>query len=182
MKLDLGRKRTDAHQCYTGFQRKAGSFDAFIDRTPDAVLVQEADFERADEGTWMGHGVIEHIALKYKHLPVWILALEEHGAQVKKANIMYVSYMEEDAGVYAAKAAVRIAHALIFDEPYNMDDDIQNLREIREDTVLGSVPVALLMKLQKEAYHIRLNKHSLVQLGYGVHQKRIRGHHCQHYR
>jgi hypothetical protein len=29
--------------------------------------------------------------------------------------------MEEDAGVYAAKAAVRIAHALIFEEAYDLD-------------------------------------------------------------
>ncbi|MFM6924312.1 MAG: cyanophycin synthetase, partial [Ferruginibacter sp.] len=83
--------------------------------------------------------------------------------------------MEEDAGIYAAKAAVRIAHALIFEEAYDMDEDIQRLREIREDTRLGPSTGCIVDEAAKRGIpYIRLNKHSLVQLGYGVHQKRIR--------
>ena len=57
----------------------------------------------------------------------------------EKEGLYYVifDYMEEDAGVYAAKAAVRIAEALVDGTEYNLEEDIQQMREIREDTRLG---------------------------------------------
>jgi len=83
--------------------------------------------------------------------------------------------MEEDAGVYAAKASVAIAEALIDDKPYDLAADIQRLREIREDTRLGPSTGCIVDEAAKRGIpYIRLNKHSLVQLGYGVNQKRIR--------
>ena len=56
-----------------------------------------------------------------------------------------------------------------------MDRDIQQLREIREDTRLGPSTGSIVDEAVKRGIpYIRLNKQSLVQLGYGVHQKRIR--------
>src|SRR5690606_19981878 len=83
--------------------------------------------------------------------------------------------IEEDAGVYAAKAAVRIAEALIAGEEYDLEADIQAMREIREDTRLGPSTGSIVDEAAKRGIpYIRLNKQSLVQLGYGVNQKRIR--------
>src|SRR4029078_5037452 len=85
------------------------------------------------------------------------------------------SYIEEDAGVYAAKAAVRIAQALIAGEEYDLADDIHNMRVIREDTRMGPSTGCIVEEAAKRGIpFIRLNKQSLVQLGYGVNQKRIR--------
>src|SRR5206468_12553729 len=79
------------------------------------------------------------------------------------------------AGVYAAKAAVRIAQALVDGTEYDVADDIQRLREIREDTRLGPSTGCIVDEAAKRGIpFIRLNRQSLVQLGYGVHQKRIR--------
>jgi cyanophycin synthetase len=84
-------------------------------------------------------------------------------------------YIEEDAGIYAARAAVRIAQALVNNEAYDLDADIQHMREIREDTRLGPSTGCIVDEAAKRGIpFIRLNKQSLVQLGYGVHQKRIR--------
>ncbi len=53
--------------------------------------------------------------------------------------------------------------------------DIQEMREIREDTRLGPSTGCIVDEAAKRGIpYIRLNKQSLVQLGYGVHQKRIR--------
>jgi cyanophycin synthetase len=83
--------------------------------------------------------------------------------------------MEEDAGIYAAKASVRIALALINNKDYDLEDDIHKLRELREETRLGPSTGSIVEEAAKRNIpYIRLNKHSLVQLGYGVHQKRIR--------
>ena len=95
----------------------------------------------------------------------------------EREGIYYVifDYIEEDAGTYAAKAAVRIAQALVNNQSYDLDADIQYMREIREDTRLGPSTGCIVDEAAKRGIpFIRLNKQSLVQLGYGVHQKRIR--------
>lgn len=134
-------------------------------------------FHRVDEGTWMGH-VIEHIALEIQTLAGMDTGFgRTRTPEGEKPGIYYVvfSYMEEDAGVYAARASVRIAQALVDGVDYDLAPDIQTMREIREDTRLGPSTGCIVDEAVKRGIpYIRLNKHSLVQLGYGVNQKRIR--------
>jgi cyanophycin synthetase len=132
-------------------------------------------FARVDEGTWMGH-VIEHIALE-----IQTLAGMETGygrtRQTKTSGIYNVvfSYLEEKAGVYAAEASVRIAQALIDNVEYNLDRDIQHLRELRESERLGPSTGSIVDEaISRHIPWIRLNKSSLVQLGYGKNQVRFR--------
>ena len=132
-------------------------------------------FHRVAEGTWMGH-VIEHIALEIQTLAGMDTGFgRTRGTGNTGEYYVVFSYMEEDAGVYAAKASVKIAQALTDGVEYNLDADIQAMREIREDTRLGPSTGSIVEEAAKRGIpFIRLNKHSLVQLGYGVHQKRIR--------
>ncbi len=133
-------------------------------------------FQRIEEGTWMGH-VIEHIALELQTMAGMNCGFGRTRGASEKEGVYYVvfSYMEEDAGVYAAKAAVRIAQSLVDVTAYNLEEDIQKLREIREDTRLGPSTGCIVDEAAKRGIpYIRLNKQSLVQLGYGVNQKRIR--------
>jgi cyanophycin synthetase len=132
-------------------------------------------FMRVDEGTWMGH-VIEHIALEMQTLAGMDCGFgRTRGTGQEGEYYVVFSYMEEDAGVFAAKAAVRVARALTDDVEYDLNADIQALREIREDTRLGPSTGCIVEEAAKRNIpYIRLNKQSLVQLGYGIHQKRIR--------
>lgn len=175
MKLDLEEKEQMPTNAIPGFRERLEALMPSLIEHRCSVGTRGGFFERVDEGTWMGH-VIEHIALEIQTLAGMDTGFgRTRGTGKEGEYYVCFSYMEEDAGVYAAKAAVRIAHALIFDEPYNMDDDIQNLREIREDTRLGPSTGCIVDEAAKRGIpYIRLNKHSLVQLGYGVHQKRIR--------
>ena len=130
---------------------------------------------RVREGTWMGH-VIEHIALELQTLAGMDTGFgRTRGTGIEGEYYVVFSYMEEDAGVYAAKAAVKITQALADDIVYDLAEDIQQLREIREDTRLGPSTGCIVDEAMKRGIpYIRLNKQSLVQLGYGVNQKRIR--------
>lgn len=134
-------------------------------------------FQRVEEGTWMGH-VIEHVALELQTLAGMDTGFgRTRTPEGEKPGVYYVvfSYMEEDAGLYAARAAVRIAQALVDAVDYDLAEDIQKLREIREDTRLGPSTGCIVDEAAKRGIpYIRLNKQSLVQLGYGVNQKRIR--------
>ncbi len=175
MKLDLEEKEKMPTNAIPGFRERLESMIPSLIEHRCSVGKPGGFFERVDEGTWMGH-VIEHIALEIQTLAGMDTGFgRTRGTGKDGEYYVCFSYMEEDAGIYAAKAAVKIAHALIFEEPYDLDTDIQQLREIREDTRLGPSTGCIVDEAAKRGIpYIRLNKHSLVQLGYGVHQKRIR--------
>jgi cyanophycin synthetase len=131
-------------------------------------------FHRVKEGTWMGH-VIEHIALEIQTLAGMDVGFgrTRGTGELGIYNVVF-AYMEEKAGIYAAKAAVRICEAIAAGTDYDLDDDIQTMREIREDERLGPSTGSIVEEAQaRNIPWIRLNRHSLVQLGFGVNQKRI---------
>ncbi len=175
MKLDLEEKEKMPTNSIPGFRERLEAMIPSLIEHRCSVGTPGGFFERVEEGTWMGH-VIEHIALEIQTLAGMDTGFgRTRGTGKDGEYYVCFSYMEEDAGIYAAKAAVRIAHALIFEEEYDMDEDIQRMREIREDTRLGPSTGCIVDEAAKRGIpFIRLNKHSLVQLGYGVHQKRIR--------
>ena len=131
-------------------------------------------FMRVDEGTWMGH-IIEHIALEVQTLAGMDTGFGRTRGYGEKGvyNVVF-SYIEESVGRYAAKMAVRICEALIAGEDYDMTEDIQQMRELREAERLGPSTGSIVEEAQSRGIPwIRLNKYSLCQLGYGANQKRI---------
>lgn len=130
---------------------------------------------RVEEGTWMGH-VIEHIALEIQTLAGMDTGFGRT-RQTKTEGIYNVvfSYLEEKAGVFAAESAVRIAEALIEGREYDLEADIQRMRELRENERLGPSTGSIVDEaIARDIPWIRLNKSSLVQLGYGKNQVRFR--------
>ena len=136
--------------------------------------VEGGFFTRVKEGTWMGH-VIEHIALELQTLAGMDTGFGRTRETTEKGVYHVVfSYHEAKAGIYTAKAAVKIAQALADKIPYSLADDIQSLREIRENERLGPSTGSIVEEaIRRKIPYIRLNRHSLVQLGYGVNQCRV---------
>ncbi len=131
-------------------------------------------FSRIDRGTWMGH-VIEHIALEIQTLA----GMETGFGRTRETktpgtyNVVF-SYTEENVGLYAAEASVRIAEALIAGTEYHIEADIQKMREIRERVRLGPSTGSIVEEaVARDIPWIRLGTNSLVQLGYGVNQMRF---------
>lgn len=131
-------------------------------------------FQRLDEGTWMGH-IIEHIALELQTLAGMDVGFGRTRSYGEPGVYSVVfDYMEEKVGKYTAEAAVRICQALIDGREYDMSEDIQTMREMREAERLGPSTGSIIEEAEKRGIPwIRLNKYSLCQLGYGANQKRI---------
>jgi cyanophycin synthetase len=132
-------------------------------------------FQRVIAGTWMGH-VIEHIALEIQSLA----GMDTGFGRTRETktpgvyNVVF-TYLEEKVGIYAAEASVRIAEALIAGSDYDLEHDIQQMREIREATRLGPSTGSIVEEaIARDIPWIRLNNQSLVQLGYGKNQVRFR--------
>jgi len=131
-------------------------------------------FERIERGTWMGH-VIEHIALEIQTLA----GMDTGFGRTRETktpgtyNVVF-SYLEENVGLYAAEASVRIAEALISGAEYDLDNDLQSMRKIRERDRLGPSTGSIVEEaVARDIPWIRLGSNSLVQLGYGVNQMRF---------
>jgi cyanophycin synthetase len=131
-------------------------------------------FNRVKEGTWMGH-VIEHIALEIQSLAGMEVGFgRTRGFGEEGVYSVVFSYIEENAGIYAAKAAVKIAEALTNNTPYDLESDLQEMRELREAQRLGPSTGSIIDEaVSRGMPWIRLNKYSLCQIGYGINQKRI---------
>jgi cyanophycin synthetase len=131
---------------------------------------------RLREGTWAGH-VAEHIALQLQR---------EAGTEVGRGktrgtgepgryHVVY-SYQEEAVGLAAGRLAVRLVNHLVEAEPgLDFAAELERLILLAERAAFGPSTQAILDEAAlRDIPFIRLNEQSLVQLGHGIHQKRIR--------
>jgi cyanophycin synthetase len=133
--------------------------------------------ERLDEGTWLGH-VTEHVALQLQ---------QEVGQDMRRGktrqvkglrghyNVIY-GYVDEQVGLAAGRLAARIVNHLVETDPdFNFEHELERFIVRAERTAFGPSTQAILDEaMSRDIPWIRLNEHSLVQLGQGVHQKRVR--------
>jgi len=165
-------------------ERPTDKIDGFKERLEDLLptLIEHrcsegcrgGFFQRVERGTWMGH-VIEHIALEIQTLAGMDVGFGRT-RETKTPGVYNVvfNYLEEKVGVYSAKAAVKIAEALINGEKYDLTDDIQKMKEIREDVRLGPSTGSIVEEaVSRDIPFLRLGRNSLIQLGAGVNQMRF---------
>ncbi|RIK47245.1 MAG: cyanophycin synthetase [Chloroflexi bacterium] len=133
--------------------------------------------ERMRDGTWMGH-VLEHVALEMQ-----TLAGSDVGRGLTRStetrgiyNVIY-QYVQPDLGMAAGQAATRLLNWLIYrDDPsFSFSAEMERVTRLAERLAYGPSTKALVDEAERRDIPvIRLDpRRSLVQLGYGVHQKRI---------
>jgi cyanophycin synthetase len=134
---------------------------------------------RLKEGTWAGH-IAEHIALELQNLAGTNVrhgktrSTGEHG----QYNVIY-EYREENVGIEAGRIAVALINHLVApnDAKYTIDliAELERLILLAERQAFGPSTQAIIDEaVSRDIPYIRLDRHSLVQLGQGVHQQRIR--------
>lgn len=179
MRLDIGDYEDKPTDTIEGFTER------MMELTPGLIVhgcsyKEEGGFKRrVEEGTWAGH-VIEHFALELQTLAGMDTGYGRTRETGERGvyNVVY-SYMEEEVGRYAGRAGVQlfldIAEGKELKEiKETIDHHVQKMREIREDVRFGPSTGALVEEAEtRNIPYIRLNDQSLVQLGYGVYQKRI---------
>jgi cyanophycin synthetase len=132
--------------------------------------------ERLKEGTWLGH-VAEHTALQLQ---------QEAGHDIRRGktrgtgvrgqyNVIY-GYVDESVGLAAGALAVRLINHLVQPDPdFDFAAELERFLVQAERTAFGPSTQAILDEaVSRDIPWLRLNQYSLVQLGQGVHQRRIR--------
>jgi cyanophycin synthetase len=174
MRLDLEEMEEQPSNKIEGFAERLKTLFPTMYSHRCSPGVPGGFFHRVEEGTWMGH-IIEHIALEIQSLAGMNCGFGRTRETSKPGvyNVVF-NYWEAKAGVFAANSAVAICEALIKGEPYQLEEDIQRLRELREEERLGPSTGSIVEEaIKRNIPYIRLNRRSLVQLGYGINQKRI---------
>ena len=132
---------------------------------------------RVREGTYMGH-IVEHVALELQTLagmPVGFGRTRETSI----AGIYHVvfQYLDEQAGRYAGRAAVRLCSSIVETGRYPLEElekDIDDLRKLWAEAALGPSTETIVREAESRGIPwFPLRTRAMIQLGQGVYQKRI---------
>ncbi|HWJ28125.1 MAG TPA: hypothetical protein VNS32_16390, partial [Flavisolibacter sp.] len=119
MKLDLEELEYRPTDSIPGFKERIQQLLPSLYEHQCSEGVPGGFFTRVERGTWMGH-VIEHIALEIQKLAGMETGFgRTRGAGLEGVYYVVFAYAEEEAGKYAASAAVQIADALIKGTAYD---------------------------------------------------------------
>ncbi len=179
MRLDIGAYEKKPSNKLKGFYERMIEVMPSLEAHGCSYGEPGGFLKRVTEGTWAGH-IIEHFALELQTLAGMDTGYGRTRETGEKGiyNVVF-SYHEEEVGRYAAKVAIRIFLGLAENKPLDeirqdIANDVQRMREIREDVRFGPSTGSLVEEaVHRNIPYIRLNDQSLVQLGYGVYQKRI---------
>lgn len=132
---------------------------------------------RVREGTMMGH-VVEHVALELQDLALMHVGFGRT-RETSTSGIYQVvfEYLNEEAGRYAGRAAVRLCQSIVDRGRYpkaELEQDLQDLKDLWRDAALGPSTETLIKEAEKRGIPwMQLGARFLIQLGYGVNQKRV---------
>ncbi|MCA2720143.1 cyanophycin synthetase [Microcystis sp. M169S2] len=160
-----------------------GFYEGLIDVLPSLVEhycspgYRGGFFERVRTGTYMGH-IIEHIALELQELAGTPVGFgRTRGTSTPGVYNVVFEYVEEQAGRYAGRAAVRLCQSIVDTGTYPKEElaqDLADLRDLCNNASLGPSTETIVKEAQaRNIPWLLLSARAMVQLGYGVHQKRI---------
>jgi len=160
----------------------AGFNEALLDLLPglrdhSCSLGRPGGFvERLEDGTWLGH-VAEHVAIALqRETGAHVYRGKTRGAaETGTYNVIY-GYGEERVGLQAGNLAVRLVNHLVEADPsFDFLAELEALILLAERRAFGPSTQALVDEaVGRDIPFIRLNEQSLVQLGQGRYQRRIR--------
>ncbi len=132
---------------------------------------------RVREGTMMGH-IVEHVALELQSLA----GMDAGFGRTRETSTPGVyqvvfEYVNEEAGRYAGRAAVRLCQSIVDRGRYpqaELEQDLLDLKDFWRDASLGPSTESLVKEAQKRNIPwMQLGARFLIQFGYGVNQKRM---------
>ncbi len=179
MRLDIGEWEDRPSNKIKGFYKRMNEVLPTLFSHGCSYGEDGGFLKRVKKGTWAGH-IIEHFALELQSLSGMEVGYGRTRETDEKGiyNVVF-AYHEEEVGRFAARAAVRLFLDLadskkIAEIKAELEKEIQEMREIREVVRFGPSTGSIVEEAEsRDIPFIRLNDQSLVQLGYGVFQKRI---------
>ncbi|HYW15118.1 MAG TPA: cyanophycin synthetase [Allosphingosinicella sp.] len=191
IQLDLGQLEEWPSNRIAGFTDGLLRLLPGVGRHGCSLRVRGGFERRLREGTWLGH-IAEHVALELQTL-AGSRATRGKTRSVKNRpgvyNVMF-AYNEEKVGLMAGRVALELVHSLLpvdlqniggldrifpLDVEFDLDRRLDALKRMVRRKALGPSTKALVDEAERRGIPVmRLDERSLIQLGHGRHQQKIR--------
>jgi cyanophycin synthetase len=191
IQLDLGRLEEWPTNRIAGFTETLLDLLPGVGRHGCSLRVRGGFERRLREGTWLGH-VAEHVALELQTL-AGSRATRGKTRSVKSRpgvyNVMF-AYNEEKVGLMAGRVALELVNSLLpadlqgikgldrvhaLEGEFELGRRLDALSRMVRRTTLGPSTRALVDEARRRGIPVmRLDEKSLIQLGHGRHQQKIR--------
>jgi cyanophycin synthetase len=189
--LDLGRIEDWPSDRIPGFVDALIAMLPGLDRHGCCFKKRGGFIRRLREGTWIGH-VTEHVAIELQTLAgTRVTRGKTRSVKGKPGvyNVMF-AYQEEDVGLLAGRMALELVNSLLpadlqgvtgleriyeIGGEFDFEQRMEALRRVVKRTSYGPTTQSLVDEAKRRGIPVmRLNNGSLIQLGHGKHQQRIR--------
>ncbi|MFL5801592.1 MAG: cyanophycin synthetase [Roseiflexaceae bacterium] len=165
--------------------RPSTTFPGFVERLTTGlpgIMAHECSVgrpggfvERLRRGTYLAH-ILEHVTLELQNLIGFKVSFgRARGTAERGVYTVVFAYQEEQPAMAAFATALRLTLAAMHDQAFDLAAELAQLHELAEIYRLGPSTGAIVAAARaRDIPVLRLTPtDSLVQLGYGVYQKRI---------
>src|SRR5690349_11271744 len=172
--VDLGEFKDTSSEKLPGFNERLMAWLPSMIEHRCSIGERGGFFERLRRGTYMGH-ILEHVTLELQSLAGNVVGYgRARETSIEGTYKVAIEYLDENVGEAALRTAFRLLMAAVHDQPFDVNAEVAKLRELVHDVCLGPSTAAIVDAAKERGIPcIRMNKDSLVQLGYGAKQRRI---------
>ncbi len=172
--VDLEELKDTSSEMIPGFNERLMAWLPTMVEHRCSVGERGGFFVRLRRGTYMAH-ILEHVTLELQSLsgtPVGFGRARETSTEgIYKVAI---AYREEKLALACLNKGFELLLAAVHDTPFDIETTVTELKEFSYDVCLGPSTRAIVDAAKAKGIPMRrLNEGSLVQFGYGVHQRRI---------
>lgn len=173
--MDIGELRELPSSEFPGFTERLVDWLPGLRRHECSVGRPGGFIERLRKGTYIAH-IVEHITIELQNRMGFDVSYgRARNAGAPSLYSVVIEYEEEQPAREAFAVAVRLTLAAMYNEPFDINTEIDKLQTLAERYKLGPTTAAIVRAARRRRIPVtRLHpENSLVQLSYGIYQKRI---------
>ncbi len=173
--MDIGPYEEQPSNDFPGFVERITEWLPGLQKHECSLGHPGGFIERLRRGTYLGH-ICEHITLELQNLMGFSVSFgRARGTGERGVYNVVIAYKEEEPARAAFETALRMTLAAMHNEAFDVSAEVDRLLEIADEYRLGPSTAAIVAAARvRDIPIMRLTPTgSLVQLGYGVYQKRI---------
>ncbi len=173
--IDIGPYENHPSDHFPGFVKRMTTWLPDLHKHECGLQKPGGFVERLETGTYLGH-IVEHITLELQGLMGFHVTFGR-ARSTKEPGVytVVIAYEEEKPAEAAFETALRMTLAAMHNEPFDVEAELEKLRSIADEYRLGPSTDAIVQAARRRKIPIirLIERGSLVQLGWGIHQKRI---------
>jgi cyanophycin synthetase len=175
VELDIGPLEERPSNSFPGFVERLTTWLPSLHKHECSVGRPGGFVERLNRGTYLAH-ITEHVTIALQNEMGFDVGYgRARGTGEPGVYYVVIAYEEEEPAREAFRVALEMTLAAMFNEPYDAPAAIERLKDLADDYRLGPSTRAIVDAARRRRIPVKrlTPTGSLLQLGYGVYQKRI---------